>query len=205
MRSSRRRRIGERDRCGLADGTETPLQPPGEGRTTDGATLYLCRQGPTWVVVIESPGITGAVRLRHSGRDPYDARSELLSMARRACPGAAIVSADGALESADYEWRLEVRGVEAREGDLGLAIHHALSTEAPAPRETAPTTRVGPPLPLGPGPRLGPATLVLTTAFLAAAAPTTHAGKRLSRAPPRRAPSPSRWSGTSRGARPSSR
>ena len=105
---------------------------PGRGKTTDGATLYLCRQGPTWVVVIESPGITGAVRLRHSGRDPYDARSELLSTTRRACPGAAIVSADGALESADYEWRLEVRGVEAHEGDLGLAIHHALSAEAPA-------------------------------------------------------------------------
>ena len=103
----------------------------GEGRTTDGATLYLCRQGPTWVVVIESPRITGAVRLRHSGPDPYDARSELLSMARRACPGAAIVSTDGALESADYEWRLEVRGVEAHEGDLGLAIHHALSAGAP--------------------------------------------------------------------------
>ncbi len=105
---------------------------PGEGKTTDGATLYLCRQGPTWVVVIESPRITAAVRLRHSGRDPYDARSKLLSTARRACPGAAIVSADGALESADYEWRLEVRGVEAHEGDLGLAIHHALSAEVPA-------------------------------------------------------------------------
>ena len=100
--------------------------------------------------------------LRHSGRDPYDAWSELLSTARRACPGAAIVSADGALESADYEWRLEVRGVEAHEGDLGLAIHHALSAEAPAHVKRHPTTGGGPPLPLGPGPRLGPATLVLT-------------------------------------------
>ena len=111
---------------------------PGEGRATDGATLYLCRQGPTWVVVIESPRITDAVRLRHSDRDPYDPRSELLSTARRACPGAAIVSADGALESADYEWRLEVRGVEAERGDLGLAIHHTLSAEAPAPVDRLP-------------------------------------------------------------------
>ena len=142
---------------------------PGEGSTTDGATLYLCRQGPTWVVVIESPGITGAVRLRHAGVATHDVWSELLSMARRACPGAAIVSADGALESADYEWRLEVRGVEAREGDLGLAIHHALG-RATRGRETPPTTRVGPPLPLGAGPCLGPAALVLT-AFLAAAPP----------------------------------
>lgn len=113
-------------------GPRRSFDVPGEGRTTDGATLYLCRQGPTWIVVIESPRITDAVRLRHSGHDPYDARSELLSMTRRACPGAAIVSADGALESADYEWRLEVRGVEAHQGDLGLAIHDALSAEVPA-------------------------------------------------------------------------
>ena len=116
---------------------------PGEGSTADGATLYLCRQGPNWVVVIESLGITDAVRLRHAGRDPYDVRSELLSMARRACPGAAIVSADGALESADYEWRLEVRGVEAQEGELGLAIHHALSDEPPAHAKRHPQREAG--------------------------------------------------------------
>jgi hypothetical protein len=93
--------------------------------------LYLCRRGPTWVVVIESPRVTDALRLRHSGRDPYDARYELLCLARRACPDAAILSTDGALESADYEWRLEVRGAEAQAGDLGLAIQHALSGGAP--------------------------------------------------------------------------
>ncbi len=105
---------------------------PADAKASDCATLYLCRQGSTWVVVIKSPRMTGALRLRHSGRDPYDARFELLSVARRACPDAAIVSTDGALEGADYEWRLEVRGTEAQAGDLGLAIHHALSAEAPA-------------------------------------------------------------------------
>jgi hypothetical protein len=105
---------------------------PGDADATECATLYLCRQGLTWVVVIKSPRITGALRLRHSGRDPYDARFELLSMARRACPDAAIVSTDGALDGADYEWRLEVRGTEAHEGDLGIAIHDALSAQVPA-------------------------------------------------------------------------
>jgi len=105
---------------------------PGHGGVVDCATLYLCRQGERWVVVIESPGISGALRLRHTGRDPYDARFELLSSARRACPDAAIVSTDGALEEADYEWRLDIRSVEAAEGDVGIAVHHEL-TAAPAP------------------------------------------------------------------------
>ena len=73
--------------------------------------------------------MTGAVRLRHAGRDPYDAWFELLNTARRACPDASIISTDGAVESADYEWRLEVRGVEAQPGDLGVALHGALSAE----------------------------------------------------------------------------
>ena len=89
---------------------------PATDGVTDRATLYLCRQGPMWVVVIESPGVTGALRLDHAGNDPYDARFELLSRARRACPEAAIVSTDGALESADYEWRLEVQGVRGPRG-----------------------------------------------------------------------------------------
>ena len=104
---------------------------PGQRGVIDAATLYLCRQGPRWVVVIESPRVTGAVRLRHAGRDPYDARFELLNAARRACPDASIMSTDGAVESADYEWRLEVRGVEAQPGDLGVALHGALSAEPP--------------------------------------------------------------------------
>ena len=64
----------------------------------DHATLYLCRQGDTWVVVIESDGFSGALRLRDATQDAYDARFELHSKARRACPDAAIVStARGAL------------------------------------------------------------------------------------------------------------
>ena len=81
----------------------------GQRGVIDAATLYLCRQGPRWVVVIESPRVAGAVRLRHAGRDPYDARFGLLNTGRRACPDASIISTDGALESADYEWCLEVR------------------------------------------------------------------------------------------------
>lgn len=93
----------------------------------DCATLYLCRQAQTWVVVVESPGITGALLLRHSGRDSSDARFELLARARLACPDADIVTTDGALEGADYEWRLEVRGVQECSGDLGMRLHQELS------------------------------------------------------------------------------
>jgi hypothetical protein len=95
----------------------------------DCATLYLCRQGSQWVVVMESPRVSGAVPLRYDGRNTDDARFELLTRARRACPDAAIMSTDGALTSADYEWRMEVRGVEARLGDLGVALHRELSTD----------------------------------------------------------------------------
>ena len=95
----------------------------------DSATLFLCRQGRRWVVVIESPRITGAVAFQSASGDSNDARFELLSSARRACPDAAIMSTDGALESADYEWRLEVRGIEPRAGDLGEALHRELAPE----------------------------------------------------------------------------
>ena len=108
----------------------------------DGATLYLCRQGPQWVVVIESPRVTGAVPLHHAGRDTYDAQFELLASARRACPDAAIMSTDGALTSADYEWRVEVRGIEMRPGDLGVALHRELSTE-PTPAQNMPRQTLG--------------------------------------------------------------
>ena len=107
-----------------------------------GATLYLCRQGPRWVVVIESPGISRALWLRPPAGDPYDARFQLLSIARRACPDAAIISTDGALESADYEWRVDVRGVEARQGELGEALDRALSAESEHVRRSGPE-RVG--------------------------------------------------------------
>jgi hypothetical protein len=110
---------------------------PGLGGVIDQATLYLCRQGKKWVVVIESPRVRGALRLRHAGTDSYDARFELLSTARRACPEAAIISADGALVGADYEWKLEVRGVEPHEGDLGVALHRMLSNAEPKSHVTS--------------------------------------------------------------------
>jgi hypothetical protein len=104
----------------------------------DSATLFLCRQGPRWVVVIESPGFNGAMAFEHRGRDSHDARFDLLRRAREACPDAAIMSSDGALTSEDYEWRVEVRGVEGRPGNLGRALRHVLSTkdasEGAAPR-----------------------------------------------------------------------
>ncbi len=93
----------------------------------DHATLFLCRQGQTWVVVLESPHITAAQLLRRAAHDSYDARVELLSRARLACPDAAIESADGALEGADYEWRIEVRGERERLGELGAALQSELS------------------------------------------------------------------------------
>ena len=106
------------------NGTSTPRHHG----VADSATLYLCRQGSRWVVVIESPRVTAAVRLRHTGHDPYGARSELLSCAHRARPGADIVSTDGAVASADFEWRFDLRAVEAQPGDLGAALHRELST-----------------------------------------------------------------------------
>jgi hypothetical protein len=106
--------------------TDAPLHSD----VIDSATLYLCRQGPRWVVVIESPRFTGVVGFHHAGADAYDARFDLLSSAHRACPDAAIISTDGALESADYEWRLEIRGIEALPGDLGKALHRELTDES---------------------------------------------------------------------------
>jgi hypothetical protein len=93
----------------------------------DGATLFLCRQGQTWVVVLESPSVTAAQLLRRSSHDTYDARFDLLSRARAACPDAAFETTDGALEGADYEWRIEVRGLRENAGDLGAALQHELS------------------------------------------------------------------------------
>ena len=53
-------------------------------------------------------------------------------------PDAAIVSTDGALESADYKWRLEVQAVEAHTGDLGVALHDELAaTAGPPPHRDA--------------------------------------------------------------------
>lgn len=93
----------------------------------DCATLFLCRQGQTWVVVVESPKVTSAELLRRSAHDAYDARWDLLSRARAACPDAAFETTDGALEGADYEWRIEVRGQRDNPGDLGAALQRELS------------------------------------------------------------------------------
>ncbi len=111
-----------------------PYRIPGHGGVIDYATLYLCRQGHTWVVVMESSRVSGALRLRHSGGDTCDARFELLSAARRACPDASILTIDGALHWADYEWRLDVRGVVTSSGDLGSALHRELSDNQPRHR-----------------------------------------------------------------------
>jgi hypothetical protein len=100
----------------------------GDGEVIDQATLYLCKQGAKWVVVMESPRVRGAFRLRYAGRDSYDARFELLSTARRACPDASIVSTDGAVDAEDYEWRLDVKGAQLGVGELGVALHRELTT-----------------------------------------------------------------------------
>src|ERR1700689_5304679 len=49
---------------------------PLHGQVIDGATLYLCRQGQRWVVVLESPRVTGAVPFHHTGLDGHEARFE---------------------------------------------------------------------------------------------------------------------------------
>ncbi len=103
---------------------------PLHSEVIDGATLYLCRQGQRWVVVIESPRVAGAVPFHPTGRDSLDARFELLAVAHSACPDATVMSTDGAMTSEDYEWRVDVRGIAARPGDLGVALQRELSTES---------------------------------------------------------------------------
>lgn len=119
----------------------------GQPATIDGATLFLCRQGRRWVVVVESPRFNGAVAFDHPGRDPHGARFALLTSARQACPDATIMSTDGALTSEDYEWRVDVRGVQANPGDLGLALLGAFGAEqaehAGAPAAAAPRPGLG--------------------------------------------------------------
>jgi hypothetical protein len=102
---------------------------PLHSQVIDGATLYLCRQGQRWVVVIASPRVAGAVPFGHTGRDSLEARFELLAVARSACPDATVMSTDGAMTSEDYEWRVDVRGIAARPGDLGVALQRELATD----------------------------------------------------------------------------
>jgi hypothetical protein len=114
---------------------------PCHSEVIDGATLYLCRQGRRWVVVIESARVTGAVPFHRAGLDSHDARFELLTLTRLACPDATVISTDGALTSEDYEWRVEVRGIAARPGDFGVALQLQLSAE-PVDEKDAPTRPV---------------------------------------------------------------
>jgi hypothetical protein len=113
---------------------ERTSQAPGLGCIVDLATLYLCRHRRQWVVVLESPAVTVALPLPRAPRDSLDAQFDLLELAGRACPDAAIVTTDGTAEQADYEWRIEVRGVTESEGALGQALHHALTTRPLAHR-----------------------------------------------------------------------
>jgi hypothetical protein len=110
---------------------------PLHSQVIDEATLYLCRQGLRWVVVIESARVTGALPFHHTGRDSHTARLELLTLARQACPDATVMSTDGALTSEDYELRAEVRGITARPGDLGVALHRELAAGFAGERDVA--------------------------------------------------------------------
>lgn len=115
---------------------------PAHSGVIDRATLYLCRQGRRWVVVIDSPRVSGAMPLGYVGRDSDDAQFELLTSARRACPDAAIMSTDGGPTSSDFEWRVEIRGIATRPGDFGAALHRELSAE-PTDAESAPAAALG--------------------------------------------------------------
>ena len=103
---------------------------PLHSQVIDGATLYLCRQGLRWVVVIESPRVSGAVPFHHIDRDIDDARIELFRLTRLACPDATVMGTDGALTSEDYECRMDVRGVTGRPGDLGIALYRELCAQS---------------------------------------------------------------------------
>jgi hypothetical protein len=116
---------------------------PLHSQVIDGATLYLCRQGQRWVVVIASPRVAGAVPFHPTGRDSLDARFELLAVAHAACPDATVMSTDGAMTSEDYEWRVDVRGIAARPGDLGVALQQELSTESVAGKAVAKRPVIG--------------------------------------------------------------
>lgn len=100
--------------------------PSGHGEAVDVATLYLCRHGTRWIVVLDSPEVRGVARLGQVGHDSFDARFELLSKVRRACPDVTIATTDGVLEGADFEWRLDLLDIGACPGDLGHALKRTL-------------------------------------------------------------------------------
>lgn len=104
--------------------------PSGHGDGVDVATLYLCRQGSRWIVVLDSPEARGAARLGRASHDSFDARFELLTKIRRACPDVTIAATDGMLEGADYEWRLDLIDFGAFAGELGHALRRTLVAES---------------------------------------------------------------------------
>ena len=147
-------------------------------RVIDGATLYLCRQGPRWVVVIESPASRAPCRSITTGRDGLDAQFELLAVPRSACPDATVMSTDGATDL--RRLRMASRGTRrSRPGRVtsGLALRRELSTES----ADGATSRRGPDraaLPLGPEPLvLGPAPQLLTFRSPTGPAPESQAGQ----------------------------
>ena len=120
---------------------------PLHGQVIDGATLYLCRQGQRWVVVLESPHVPERCRSTTQAGG-HEARFELLALSRLACPDATVISTDGALTTEDYEWQVEVRGVAQRLGDLGIALHRD-SLPGPRTRDGAAASGDRATLPLG--------------------------------------------------------
>jgi hypothetical protein len=115
---------------------------PESGYIIDLATLYLFRQGVQWIIVIESPRVSAALPLPRGARDAFDARFALLALAHRACPDAVTHTCDGAAEVAEYDWRVEVRGVQRYEGGLGEAVYRELTTRPFIHRRRLVTRRV---------------------------------------------------------------
>ena len=169
-----------------------PSSIPAHSEHIDGATLYLCRQGRRWVVVIESPRYQRR-RVAHP-RGPRRSRRPA-PPARPSPPGLPRRRhhhTDGALTAEDYEWRIEVRGVVAHPGDLGVgSARRALAGSRPTRPAAADGRR---PLPLG----SEPVGLGSTAGVLIRREPTLLNRRRA-------VARPSRWCGTSHGARPSSR
>ena len=135
---------------------------PAHNGTIDGATLYLCRQGPRWVVVIESP-------TRHRRRAAPSRRSLTATMlgssscrASRARPAPTPPSSvpTGPSTSEDYEWRIEVRGIVALApviwGGAAPRTHGrgVPTTASPRADGRAPLPLGPEPVVLGPSPRL---------------------------------------------------
>ena len=131
----------EAERIGGADnGTFGPVSRAETGRSTDDATeervQYPAAQrshrlrNALPLPPRTSMGGHHRVSSRHGRLAAPSRRPRYVRRPVRAahqCPArlsnVTIMSTDGALTSADYEWRVEVRGIEMRSGDLGVALH----------------------------------------------------------------------------------